>query len=357
MSQEFRLSIKNFSQRKIVNVKDIFKNLTEAEKEILEREKRRAEEKVFKAKNIELINELNRQKQRVKHASNKQPSQTSIRKSKFEDKKSFIANPEVSKSSIQFQVKVNEMNTNRASKPNRYKVVNYDEAMNTNNLIYTYSNESNEDKATYEENFKRYISHIDLNLNRILNEKKMNKSDFELINKITMKKPQKPSKMDMHKNEHDHLSGVFRRQSNDENEDKLWDNDEKLNKFNGFKKKIKNLFASDERIDSLGTKKFDDNNRPVRIIKLKESKYNDNNTQHSNDKLDEPYYLDSNKKWNNYNNYNKNFKYKSPKTNDIIFMSQNRYNSSPSTETFTTQNDTKFRKLSNLINRTKNFLH
>ena len=356
MSQEFRLSIKNFSQRKIVNVKDIFKNLSEQEKEILEREKKRAEDKVIRAFLQQNEQTLNRSK-RIKHTPMLQ-SVTSIRKSRYlDDKKSLLKNSEISKSSVQFPSKQNDSttnnnitsnnnNNNNIRKPNKYKVVNYDETLNNRPWMNAYSNsELNDDKSSYEESFKRYISQIDLNLNRILNEKKINKNDFELIHKMTLKKPPKPYRVLLRKDD-DYSSNFLQKQPNDE---------EKMNKFNGFKKKIKNLFASDERLDNAFSKKQqNDQPRQVHIIRLKESsKLNKKNSssQYFSEEIinncnnSEPYFVDRNK--NKWNNYSKNFSY----------MNQNQCSSSPSNEAFINQSENKFKKLSNLLSKTKNLLH
>ncbi len=357
MSQEFRLSIKNFSQRKIVNVKDIFKNLTEQEKEILEREKKRAEDRVLRTF-LQQNEQTFINSKRIKHTPMLQ-SVTSIRKSRnFAEKKSFLKNSEISKSSVQFPVKLNDTtintnnnntninnnNNNNIRKPNKYKVVNYDETLNNRPWMNAYSNsELSDDKSSYEESFKRYISQIDLNLNRILNEKKINKNDFELIHKMSLKKPPKPYKVILRKYD-DYSSNFSHKLPNDE---------EKMNKFNGFKKKIKNLFASEERLDDALPKKPSDQPKQVHIIRLKESnKMSKNNTGSqffseeiiNNCNNSEPYFVDKSKnKWN----YSKNFSY----------INQNQGDSSPGNEAFVNQNENKFRKLSNLISRTKNLLH
>jgi hypothetical protein len=338
MSQEFRLSIKNFSQRKIVNVKDIFKNLTETEKAILEREKQLSEEKFKRTK---------QQQQQHNHQTVNNPKK----------KINLTKNSEFSKSSVNLPAKSYEQQPHhnnhhyhfnqqqRQLKPNRYKI-DYDETLNNRPWLL---NEANFEE-NYEENFKRYISQIDLNLNKIINEKKLKKkNDFDFN-----------QNHQQHQKYYQHQTPVFRRESlvfihNDQNED------QKLNKFNGFKKKIKNLFNNNEP-----TKFTEHNNRPIHLIRLQSQQQdpnqyiNNNNNNNNNDNfISDPFYIEAttNKKWNN---HNKNFKYKSPLIKEYMYMNNHHTNNNNNNEIFTGQNDNnnnKFRKLSNLLNRTKNLLH
>ena len=344
MSQEFRLSIKNFSQRKIVNVKDIFKNLTETEKAILEREKQLSEEKFKRTK---------QHQQQHNHQTANNPKK----------KINLTKNSEFSKSSVNLPAKtIYEQQTHnnhhhyhfnqqqRQSKPNRYKI-DYDETLSNRPWLL---NEANFEE-NYEENFKRYISQIDLN--KIINEKKLKKKNDFNFNQNQQQQQQQQKY-------YQHQTPVFRRESlvfiNDQNED------QKLNKFNGFKKKIKNLFNNNESTKfTEHNNNNNNNNRPIHLIRLQSQQQDPNqyiNNNNNDNFISDPFYIEAttNKKWNN---HNKNFKYKSPLIKEYMYMNNHHTNNNNNNnnETFTGQNDNnnnnKFRKLSNLLNRTKNLLH